>query len=264
MNSPQIPGDGQPRQINFDLVAKQFMSGLQRHFDLLAFNLAAQKTIEESAYDERVNATHVMPFVPHHRNFEQLQAYARDLLVRQVLNDSLNLALTAMNNAHLFLALIKATGGNRQAVSPETHKEAQEAQKSFIRARLDEKFNCLEKDYGVMCELEDSITALGFLLQILVKQGGVVKKEQLDEDKKITLELKSVKLQKSGSISSIPPDEFTALTKVYHEDDVVFLKIRNYSGFSLPSLHLPILCSSRSSSTHVLPKRMCRSCNPRG
>ena len=223
MNDSQTPGGAQPRQIKLDLVAKQFMSRLQRHFDLLAFNLAAQETMQESAYDTCVNATRVMPFVPHHQNFEQLQAYARDLLVRQVVNDSLNLAMTAMNNVHLFLALLKATGANHQ-VHPNVQKEAHATQMSFIRARLDEKFNRLEKDYGVMCELEDSITALGFILQILVKQGGVVKKEQLDKDGKITLELKSVKLQKGDSISNIPADKLTIVSKVYHEDDVIIFE----------------------------------------
>ena len=223
MKDSQPPGGGQPQQIKLNLVAKQFMSGLQRHFDLLAFNLAAQENLQESAYNERVSATHIMPFTPHHQNFEQLHAYARDLLVRQVVNDSLNLALTVMNNTHFFFALLKATGGSYQ-VDPEARKSAHESHRGFLRARLDEKFNRLEKDYGIMCELEDSITSMGLILQVLVKQGGVVKKEQLDGNGEMTLELKAVDTKKVGSIVNLSPDKFTTINKVYHEDDVVYFE----------------------------------------
>jgi len=223
MTDQTNPDGGQPRQIKLNQVAKQFMSGLQRHFDLLAFNLAAQGTVGEKTYDQRVNATRIMPFVSHHQNFEQLQAYARDLLVRQVVNDSLNLAITAMNNVHFFLSLIKVTGSGHP-VDPNARKEAQASQESFIRAKLDEKFERLEKDHGVMCELEDSITAMGFILQILVKQGGVVKKEQLDKRGKLLLELKAVDPKEVDSVTNIPPEKVTTVSKVYHEDDVIFFE----------------------------------------
>ena len=223
MDNPQNPNSEKSQQIKLNQVAKQFMFGLQRHFDLLAFNLAAQETIQENAYNERAAATQVMPFLSHHQNFEQLQAYARDILVRQVVNDSLNLALTAMNNVHFFLALIKATG-TRTQVSLAAKSEAQTNQKEFIVAKLDEKFNQLETEYGIRCELEDSITSLGFILQILVKQGGVVKKEQLDNDGKMILELKSIEIQTSESITDIKPNTLKTIRKIYYEDDIVLFE----------------------------------------
>lgn len=218
MADQQAPNSGQPQKINLNEVAQQFMSGLQRHFDLLAFNLASQDTVQEERYNERINASHLMPSPLHHQNFEQLQAFARDLLVRQIINDSLNLTLAAMNNAHLFLSLIKATDVNKK-IDFEGQKSAAASQQNFIRAKLDEKFNRLEKDYGIMCELEDSIISLGFVLQILVKQNKIVRREQLDNRGKLILELKSVETSKDENSSSAK--KFVDVRKVYREGDVI-------------------------------------------
>ncbi len=221
MADDQTPNGGKPQQINLNNVAQQFMSGLQRHFDLLAFNLAAQDTVQEETYNKRVNASHIMPSPTHHQNFEQLQAFGRDFLVRQIINDSLNLTLAAMNNAHFFLSLIKVTDANKK-VDAEAQKKAQASQQNFIRAKLDEKFNFLEKEYGIMCELEDSIISLGFILQILVKHNKIVHKEQLDNRGKLVLELKSVETPKDED-STIPqqPQKLIDVRKVYREGDII-------------------------------------------
>jgi hypothetical protein len=211
---------GQPQQVNLQQIAQQFMSGLQRHFDMLAFNLASREAVQEGAYNQRVNAPRIMPAAPRHQNFEQMQAYARDLLVRQVIGDSLNLAVTAMNNAHFFLALVKATNANKD-VSPEAQKVAQASQQSFVPAQLDAKFNRLEKDYGIMCELEDSITSLGFAMQILLQQGGIVKAAQLDEQGELVFELKSVEIVGAAGSDEKPKGKLVELRKVFREGEAV-------------------------------------------
>jgi len=210
----------QPQHINLNQVAQNFMSGVQRHFDLLAFNLAAHDTVKEGAYDRRVGEPNVLPAPSYHQNFEQLQAYARDLLVRQVINDSLNLTLSAMNNAHFFLSLIKATNASKQ-VNAEEQKKAQITQQMFVRSKLDEKFNRLEKDYGIMCELEDSIISLGSILQILFKQNKIVRKEQLDNQGKLILELKSAKTINYKDSKLPQTGELIDIRKMYREGDVL-------------------------------------------
>lgn len=220
MSDTQNPNNGKPQQINLRQIAQQFMSGLQRHFDILAFNLASHDLVQEDVYNKRVNAPRIMPSSPHHQNFEQLQAYAHDLLIRQVINDSLNLTIAAMNNAHFFLSLVKATDANK-SISPEAQKEAQAAQQKFARAPLDEKFNCLEKEYGIMCELEDSIISLGFVLQILVQQGGVVKKAQLKDTELLTIELKSVEVRNEEIASIAPQGKLVDVRKTFREGDSV-------------------------------------------
>lgn len=204
--------------MNLQQVAQQFMAGVQRHFDMLAFNLASRETVREEAYDKRSNAPRIMPAAPRHQNFEQMQAYARDLLVRQVLGDSLNLAVTALNNAHFFLALIKATDAKPE-VNPEAQRAAQEAQKAFVAAQLDEKFNRLEKEYGIMCEMEDTITSIGFAMQALVRQGGLVKKPQLDESGELAFDLKAVELEEPTGLDGKPKARVVDRRKVFQEGD---------------------------------------------
>lgn len=220
-DNPQ-PNPGQPQQVNLQQIAQQFMAGLQRHFDMLAFNLAAREGVQEAAYNARVNAPKVMPAAPRHQNFEQMQAYARDLLVRQVIGDCMNLAVTGMNNAHFFLALVKATQANAN-VSPEAQAEAQTLQQAFVPAQLDEKFNRLEQDYGIMCELEDSIVSLGFILQALMQQGGLVKEAQLDDNGELVLELKTVKILSREAGAGKPQGKLVDQRKVFKEGEAIVL-----------------------------------------
>lgn len=220
MTTESNPSGGQPQQINLQQIAQQFMAGLQRHFDMLAFNIASREAVQEDAYNKRVNAPRVMPAAPRHQNFEQMQAYARDLMVRQVIGDSLNLTVTAMNNAHFFLALVKATNANKD-VTPEAQKEAQASQQTFIPAQLDEKFNRLEQGYGIMNELEDTMISLGFTMQVLLQQGGIVKAPQLDEQGELVLELKSVERLSASSGQDKPQGKLVDLRKVFREGEAV-------------------------------------------
>ena len=214
------PNQGQPQQVNLQQIAQQFMEGLQRHFDMLAFNLAARESAQEEAYEARVNAPRVMPAASRHQNFEQMQAYARDLLVRQVIGDCMNLAVTGLNNAHFFLALVKSTQANSN-VSPEAQKAAQKLQQAFVPAQLDEKFNKLEQEYGIMCELEDSITSLGFIMQALMQQGGVVKEPQLDDSSELVLELKSVKILSRDARAKQPKGKLIDQRRIFKEGESI-------------------------------------------
>ncbi|MFO8026680.1 MAG: hypothetical protein R6U56_03345 [Opitutales bacterium] len=223
MTDSSQPDNEHPRsqQVNLQQIAQQFMAGLQRHFDMLAFNLAAREDVTEEDYNKCVQAPKIMPAAKSHQNFEQMQAYARDLLMRQVVGDGVNLTVTAMNNAHFFLALVKATKANSQ-VSPEAQKEAQQAQKAFVAAPLDQKFNRLEKDYGIMCELEDSITSLGFCMQALMQQNGIVKEPQLDADGKLVVELKTLKVFSRSADNEKVQGKLVDQQKVFAEGEAIF------------------------------------------
>jgi hypothetical protein len=200
-DEPTPPNPGQPRELNLQKTANQFMAALQRHFDMLAFNLASRENTSEAAYNAHVRAAGIMPVPQIHQNFEQMQAHARDLLVRQVLNDSLNLTVSCLNNAHLFLALISAqkASGSRQ-LSQEQQEQAQQAQKDFVSLRLEQKFDFLEEQYSILCEQEDTIISIAYCLQALMGQGGIVKEQQADENGLLVLELASA----ANSLAGVP------------------------------------------------------------
>ncbi|MGB0408815.1 MAG: hypothetical protein ACPGIC_02355 [Opitutales bacterium] len=222
MTDASQPNDGQAqqKQVNLQQMAEQFMAGLQRHADMLAFNLASREAVQEDAYKQHAQAPKIMPAAPRHQNFEQMQAYARDLLVRQVIGDAMNLAVTGLNNAHFFLALVKATHAHTN-VSAAAQHAAQESQQAFVRAQLDEKFNKLEQDYGVMCELEDTIVSLGFCLQALMRRGGIVKEPQVDKNGELVVELKVLKVHSRGNRDEQVKARLVDRRKVFKEGEQI-------------------------------------------
>lgn len=187
-NNPQQPA-GQPRELNLQQIAGQFMAGLQRHFDMLAFNLAGREAATEENYNRIAGRSGMMPVAQMHQNFEQMQAHARDLLMRTVINDILQLSVNVLNNCHLFFALIKAKH-EHGTLTQQNQQQAHEAQQAYIRANLTDKFDKLESDYGVLCELEDTFTSLAFALQALMQFGGVVQQNHLDETQLLQIELR--------------------------------------------------------------------------
>ena len=132
----------------------------------------------------------------------------------------MNLTVTALNNANFFLALVKETKANSQ-VSPEAQNAARQAQQAFVSAQLDQKFNKLEQEYGIMCELEDSITSLGFCLQALVHQKGIVKDAQVDKNGELAIELKALKVLSRGADSDQVKGRLVDQRKVMKEGDLI-------------------------------------------
>jgi len=226
MSNEPTPEGGQTRQINLQDLVNQFMGGLQRHFDMLAFNIAAREKVVEEDYDRISKSVFIMPASRAHQNFEQTQAYARDLLVRQVVGDAMNLAVTCLNNAHLFLALAKA---NRPPLRDQAtiQQEAQEAQKKFVHAPLDQKFDTLEKEYDIRCELEDTLISLGFIAQGFMRQKNTVDASQTDENGELVLELKAVDPESiiDPEIAPIQP-RLIDQQKVFREGDPIFFSPR--------------------------------------
>ncbi|MEN8792009.1 MAG: hypothetical protein ABF322_07790, partial [Lentimonas sp.] len=95
------------------------------------------------------------------------------------------------------------------------------AQQAFVPAQLDVKFGLLEKNYGIMCELEDTITSLGFVMQALMQQGGFIKAPQLDDNGELVIELKSVEILNAGDGQSKPQGKLVDQRKVYRDGDTI-------------------------------------------
>ena len=122
--------------------------------------------------------------------------------MRQVINDCMNLAVTGINNAHFFLALVKITKAN-SGVSPEAQREAQKTQQAFVPSQLDISLISLRRTTA-SCELEDSVISLGFIMQALMQQGGVLKEPQVDKNGELVLELKAAKVFSRDATAEMP------------------------------------------------------------
>ena len=186
--------DKQSKELNLRAMAQEFMDGLQRHADMLAFNLASRESVQEKDYKKRSAAPQIMPSGKRHQNFEQMQAYARDLLVRQVINDCLGLAVTALNNSHFFFSLLKESKGSSN-FDAETQKIAEERHHHFLSAPIDLKFELLQQNYGVGSDSQTTILNLVIALKALIENNGILKSQMFPEGVNPILEIDLKRLE---------------------------------------------------------------------
>lgn len=187
--------NGQPQQrvISLQNISREFLGALQRNYDLLAFNLAAADNVTEEQYERTGAAPRAMPVQQIHATFEGVKNYAHGLILRQTLNDAVSLAVACMDQCHLLCTLIKN--------KPEADKNAEETNKiigqeqgTFARLPVDEKFDVLEKNYGITNSLEDAVISMALGLGVLMRGNGVVSQDALDDDGELAFEFKTVQV----------------------------------------------------------------------
>ena len=86
---------------------------------------------------------------------------------------------------------------------------------------MDQKFNKLETDYGIMCELEDSIVSLGFCLQALMQHDGIVQKSHVDENGDLVIDLKMLKVLGRAKEEGPVQGKLVDQRKVFKEGEAV-------------------------------------------
>ena len=215
---------GNSKEFNLRDMAQSFMDGLQRHADMLAFNLASRESVQEQAYKRRAAAPQIMPAGKRHQNFEQMQAYARDLLLRQAINDCIGLSITALNNSHFFFALLKESGGSKK-FSAEAQKSAEERHKHFVNSPLGEKFTFLEQEYGLHSDYKETLFGLTLAMKALVENNGMLKAEYLSdlEDKAIVLKIKKLSVEKEATTEEKGVGRILDEAKVFRAGEAIVL-----------------------------------------
>ncbi|MDR2982455.1 MAG: hypothetical protein LBV12_09450 [Puniceicoccales bacterium] len=188
MSNEQNP---QQQVISIQAISQNFLGALQRQFDLLAYNLAASQQVEADKYESFARQVKIMPVQQMHLSFGQIQSYSRGLIMRQTINDLLGMTSACMDNCHLLCQLIK-NQKNAQANPESTNKAVSDIQNNFVRAPLHDKFEQFEKEFGIMCELEDALIALAIGLRVLMTRNGIVDAADLDGDGELVFEFKTV------------------------------------------------------------------------
>lgn len=220
--SEQNPNQPQGQPISLQAISQEFMLGLQRHFDVLAYNIAAHDSVSTATYDTVSASTRIMPFAHAHANHEQVQAFMQDLMVRNALNDAMGISAACMDNCYLLCQLIKNQGLG-QTNAAEATKLVNEARQAFARMPFDQRFECFEKEFGIICELEDALISFGFALQALVQNNGVLTKEICDDSDHLDLEFKMLQVSPSAKDASKPEARLVTATKTYKVGDRIDL-----------------------------------------
>lgn len=188
------PAGNQPPEgtISLQAISRNMLVGLQRQYDMLAFTLASIRNEDPTAYDLYSSLARVMPAPPAHLTHAQMRAYSRALLQRTAVNDLIVLAVECMHQCHLLCAFIKERGTDRNG-SEASDRRIGERQKAFVSAKLQDKFEILERDYGIVSELEDALFSLAAALRVLANGNGQVTNDDISPDGTLVLEFKTVK-----------------------------------------------------------------------
>lgn len=186
------------KEFNLQSFTENFMRALQQDFDLLAFMLSAHDRADESEYLAHSLAPRLMPLAPFHGNFEQLQAHARDRLVRQVCADSLQRVVVALDHMHLFLQLVQ-NRQNSSGVHDETQREIQTKQADYVQSGLLNKLQVLDLCFSIQTPFAAFIKALELVFDALVHHRGSVQDQHLNAGVSLILLLKRVSVDSDGS-----------------------------------------------------------------
>ena len=214
----------QPRQqtISLPAIAQNFFGTLQRHFDLLAFNLAATQSVDAEKYNHFSSLTKMMPVAQLHRNFDQMKSFAHGLMLRQSVNDLLSMVAACMDNCHLLCTLF----ANKKAMEADP-KSANELvgrkQEAFVNSALQDKFEVFEKEFGILCELEDGITNMAIALRSLMQNNGVVTAEDVDDDGELVFEFKTVQTIQPAKEGERPEVRLADTRRAFKAGDTIDL-----------------------------------------
>lgn len=208
--------------ISLPIIAQNFFGALQRHFDLLAFNLAGTQSVDAEKYNHFSSLTKMMPVAQLHRNFEQMKTFAHGLMIRQSINDLLALVSACMDNCHLLCTLF----ANKKAMETDpkaTNELVGRKQEAFVNSALQNKFEVFEKEFGIICELEDGITSMAIALRALMQNNGVVTAGDLDDDGELVFEFKTVQTIQPAQEGDRPEVRLADTRRAFKAGDTIDL-----------------------------------------
>ena len=200
---PQPDSNAEENVVSLQNINRNFLTALQRQYDMLAFTLAGIRTADPKAYEYYSNVSRAMPAPSVHLPHEQMVAYSRGLLLRTSMNDLLALSSECLNQCHLLCLLIKTRGRNVES-SPDNDRVVGEQHAAFSHMNLQDKFNAMEESFDIISDLEDSIFSIAAALRVLAR-GGLVTNDDISPDGSLTLEFKSIQAIDSAAKLGVEP-----------------------------------------------------------
>lgn len=194
----QTDPNAEENVISLQNINRNFLTALQRQYDMLAFTLAGIRSADPKAYEYYSNVSRAMPAPAVHLSHEQMIAYSRGLLLRTSMNDLLALSSECLNQCHLLCVLIQTRGRNT-ASTPDNDRVVGEKQAAFAQMNLQDKFNAMEESFDIISDLEDSIFSIAAALRVLIR-GGLVTNDDISPDGSLTLEFKSIQVVDAPAI----------------------------------------------------------------
>lgn len=208
--------------ISLPAIAQNFFGALQRHFDLLAFNLAGMQGADAEKYNHFSSLTRMMPVAQLHRDFEQMKTFAHGLMIRQSVNDLLSMVAACMDNCHLLCTLFSEKKAMEEDPKAANERVARR-QEAFVNSALQDKFEVFEKEFGITCELEDGVTNMAIALRALMRNNGVVTADDVDDEGELVFEFKTVQMIQPAKEGERPEVRLADTRRGFRAGDTVDL-----------------------------------------
>ena len=177
--------------ISLQSISRNLLIHLQRQYDILAFTLSSLRSEDPTSYDLYSSIARVMPAPKAHLTHAQMRAYSRGLLQRTAINDLLQLSVAGLDQCHLLCAFITEKGRETEA-DTDGDKRVGARQQAFVKGKLQDKFEILERDFAIVNELEDALFSLAAALRVLAS-GGQVTNDDISPDGTLVLDFKMVR-----------------------------------------------------------------------
>ena len=180
-------------RISLDDMATRYLNALQKTYDMVCYSLAGSRRLSESDYDEFSNQLQVMPRQTARMEFEHAKENTEQWILRNSLSDSLALVMPVLEDARTICALCDFKK-EKSEDAEKLKKISTDDRAKFLQLPLAEKFDFIEKEYGVGCEVKEHITALMDITKALMTKEGVLSEEEADESGQRVVRIRSVQI----------------------------------------------------------------------
>ncbi|HEY0255986.1 MAG TPA: hypothetical protein VGC39_00985 [Candidatus Methylacidiphilales bacterium] len=212
MDTPNLNKPVTNTTISLNDVADRYLEHYQRLFDLSIFSLSSFRKANEQDYDEFAQQLIVMPKNTSRMTFDKAKDATETWVLKHILSEALSSVVPLMEDCRTICSLCDykvSKKDNPTALQAITSKQRQE----FLALPIVEKFDLLEKKYGLTSEVREHVQSLLEVTRALLTKDGVVTKEETGGKDELTLKIRSVTLVQGPAGPSAGGEQVLSLTR---------------------------------------------------
>jgi hypothetical protein len=179
--------------ISLGEVANRYLDILQKTYDMVCFNFASYRKLNEQEYDEFARQLLVMPKQQARLDFEKAKAASEVWLLRNTLADILAIVVPLMEDVRTICELCNYKSSKKndlaflQSITTDQRNE-------FILKPIPDKFAHLEKNYGITCEVKEHVIGLLNAARSVMMKDSKVTKEEVDKDGLLKVKIRTIQI----------------------------------------------------------------------
>ena len=191
-NTPSLTEAPETRTLNLSDIGNRYLRTLQRMFDVASYLIEGSRLVSERGYDDMARSIRFLPSQKDHRGFDAAREEAERYLLKNLLNDVLNLVVPLLEDLRGFCALADWQKGDR---NPEVAQRILSTERSeFLKLNLQAKFNHLRDVTGLTSPLTPGILALTNVGACLASRSGVVSERDVTSGGELAIRLVSLEV----------------------------------------------------------------------